>query len=91
MRRRHAAARAAEHLGYRFVARARVSHDPGDYAIAEQAAACLESMQPNEPAARLLRGYVLHKLHRFGEAEAMARRLVARGSSCSTTGCSATC
>jgi tetratricopeptide (TPR) repeat protein len=70
------AARAAEHLGYRFVARARISNDPGDYAVAEQAAACLESLQPNEPAALLLRGHVLHQMHRFREAEAIARRLV---------------
>ena len=53
------------------------SNDPGDYAVAEQAAACLESMQPNEPAALLLRGHVLHQMHRFSEAEAIARRLVA--------------
>ena len=77
LRERRAAARAAEHLGYRFVARARTSNDPGDYAVAEQAAACLESMQPNEPAALLLRGHVLHQMHRFSEAEAIARRLVA--------------
>ena len=72
-----AAARAAEHLGYRFVARARIANDPGDYAVAEQAAACLASMQPDDPAALLLRGHVLHQMHRFGEAEAIARRLVA--------------
>ena len=50
---------------------------PGDYAVAEQAAACLESMQPGDPAALLLRGHVLHQMHRFREAEAIARRLVA--------------
>ena len=77
VREHRAAARAAEHLGYRFVARARTSNDPGHYAVAEQAAACLESMQPNEPAALLLRGHVLHQMHRFSEAEAIARRLVA--------------
>jgi tetratricopeptide (TPR) repeat protein len=70
-------ARAAEHLGYRFVARARLSNNAGDYAVAEQAAACLESITRNEPAAWLLRGHVLHQLHRFSEAEAIARRLVA--------------
>ena len=69
-------ARAAEQLGYRFVSRARLSHDPGDYAVAEQAAACLETITPNEPAAWLLHGHVLHQLHRFREAEAIARRLV---------------
>jgi tetratricopeptide (TPR) repeat protein len=72
-----AAARAAEHLGYRFVAKARVANDAGAYAVAEQAAACLESLQPGEPAALLLRGHVLHQMHRFREAETIARRLVA--------------
>ncbi len=38
--------------------------------------ACLESIEPGDPAALLLRGHVLHQLHRFGEAEAIARRLV---------------
>ena len=70
------APRAAEQLGYRFVARARVSNDSLDYAVAEQAAACLESLTPQEPAAWLLRGHVLHQLHRFSEAEVFARRLV---------------
>jgi len=69
-------ARAAEQLGYRFVARARLSNNSLDYAVAEQAAACLESMTPGEPAAWLLRGHVLHQLHRFSEAETIARRLV---------------
>jgi tetratricopeptide (TPR) repeat protein len=69
--------RAAEQLGYRFVARARLSNDSGDYAAAEQAAACIESVTPNAPEALLLRGHVLHQLHRFSEAESIARQLVA--------------
>ena len=69
-------ARAAEQLGYRFISRARLSNDSGLYKVAEQAAACLESYQPDDPAAWLLRGHILHQLHRFGEAEAIARRLV---------------
>ena len=69
--------RAAEQLGYRFISRARLTNDPGFYKVAEQAAACLESIAPGEPAALLLRGHVLHQMHRFGEAEAIARRLVA--------------
>jgi tetratricopeptide (TPR) repeat protein len=77
LRERRVPAGAAEQLGYRFVARARVSHDPDAYAVAEQAASCLESIQPNDPAALLLRGHVLHQMHRFAEAEAIARRLVA--------------
>ena len=70
-------ARAAEHLGYRFIARARLSNDTGYYKVAEQAAACLESVAPSEPAALLLRGHALHQMHRFNEAEGIARQLVA--------------
>jgi len=76
LRDRRAPARAAEQLGYRFISRARLTNDPGFYKVAEQAAACLESIAPGEPAALLLRGHVLHQMHRFGEAEAIARRLV---------------
>ena len=65
---------ALERLGYLYIARARVSNDPGDYKLAEKAAGCLESRYPGEAAALLLRGHVLHQLHRFREAEQMARR-----------------
>ena len=71
-----APARAAEHLGYRFISLARLSNDPGYYTVAEQAAACLESIAPGEPAALLLRGHALHQMHRFTDAEAIARQLV---------------
>ena len=77
LRERRDRARAAEHLGYRFIALARLTNDAGYYKVAEQAAACLETMHPNTPTAWLLRGHVLHQMHRFGEAEAIARRLVA--------------
>jgi tetratricopeptide (TPR) repeat protein len=76
LRDHRAPARAAEQLGYRFISRARLTNDPGFYKMAEQTAACLESITPGEPAALLLRGHVLHQMHRFGEAEAIARRLV---------------
>jgi tetratricopeptide (TPR) repeat protein len=69
---------AIERLGYAFVARARVNGDPGDYTLAEQAAACLESRRPADPAALLLEGHVFHQLHRFADAERIARDLVAR-------------
>jgi tetratricopeptide (TPR) repeat protein len=69
---------ALERLGYLYVARARVSNDPGDYTLAEKTASCLESRYPDEAAALLLRGHVLHQLHRFREAEQIARTLVAR-------------
>jgi tetratricopeptide (TPR) repeat protein len=76
LREERAPARAAERLGYRFVAQARLSNDPGFYKVAEQAAACLDSLVPNDPAALLLRGHVLHQMHRFAEAEQIARQLV---------------
>src|SRR5262245_4220033 len=76
LREQRAPARAAEQLGYRFISKARVTNDAGYYTVAEQAATCLESIQPSDPAALLLRGHVLHQLHRFREAEAIARRLV---------------
>lgn len=75
-----------EQLGWRYVEKARVSFDPGYYKLAEQCAACLEAKQaalPKEngstpsvrPAVLLLRGHVLHNLHRFKEAEPLAREL----------------
>ena len=69
---------ALEQLGYRYVARARVANDPGDYKLAEQTAECIESTSPDDASALLLRGHVLHQLHRFQEAEQIARRLTAR-------------
>jgi tetratricopeptide (TPR) repeat protein len=67
-------------LGYAYVARARFSGDAGDYKLAEQAAACLDSRRPGDPAALLLKGHVLHQMHRFAEAEAIGRELIARRS-----------
>ena len=68
---------AAEQLGYRFIARARLTNDAGFYTLAEQAALCMASLDPVDPGALLLRGHVLHQMHRFNEAESIARRLVA--------------
>ena len=76
LREQRAPARAAEQLGYRFISKARMTNDAGFYTVAEQAAACLDSIQPSDPAALLLRGHVLHQMHRFREAEVIARRLV---------------
>ena len=67
-----------ERLGWLFVAKARESFDPGYYKLAEQCALCLESEQPHAAEALLLRGHVLQSLHRFKEAELLARELVAR-------------
>ena len=69
---------ALERLGYLHVARARVTNDAGHYTLAEAVAGCLQASYPGEAAALLLRGHVLHQLHRFSEAEQIARELVAR-------------
>jgi tetratricopeptide (TPR) repeat protein len=67
-----------EQLGWTYIARARVTFDPGYYKLAEQCALCMESKQPQSPEAELLRGHVLHSLHKFKEAEALARALVTK-------------
>jgi tetratricopeptide (TPR) repeat protein len=72
------ALRDLESLGFHYVHRARRTNDPGDYTLAEQAALCLESRAPAHPNALLIRGHVLHQQHRFREAEAVARQLVAK-------------
>ena len=77
LREQRAPARAAEQLGYRFVSRARLTNDAGFYKVAEEAAACVESIDASDASAWLLRGHALHQMHRFAEAEAIARRLVA--------------
>lgn len=69
--------RELEKLGWLFVAKARLSNDPGYYKLAEQCALCLEVKHPESLEALLLRGHVLHSLHRFKEAETLARKLVA--------------
>jgi tetratricopeptide (TPR) repeat protein len=66
-----------ETLGWLFVSRARTTHDPGYYKLAEQSAACIEKSRPESAGALLLRGHVRQNLHRFREAEQLARRLVA--------------
>lgn len=71
---------ALNRLGWMYVAKARLSYDPGYYKLAEQTALCLETTQPGSSEALLLRGHAMHNLHRFGEMEQLARRLVtARG------------
>jgi len=69
---------ALERLGYLHVSRARVTSDAGHYKLAEAVADCLQASSPGDAAALLLRGHVLHQLHRFKEAEQVARELVAR-------------
>jgi tetratricopeptide (TPR) repeat protein len=69
--------RALDQLGWRFVSKARISSDPGYYKMAERCADCMESKTPRKPEALLLRGHVLHNVHRFKESEEVARELLA--------------
>lgn len=64
-----------QNLGWSFVTKARRTHDAGFYKLAEQCAALMATDDPH--GADLLRGHALHAMHRFAEAEAVARRLVA--------------
>lgn len=66
-----------ESLGWSFVAKARLTSDPGFYKLAEKTADALTSSAPDYLGADLLRGHVLHAMHRFSECEAVARRLTA--------------
>ena len=68
-------ARALEQLGWAFVQKARVSYDQSFYNLAEQCAICILSQRPDSAEALLLKGHALYNLHRFKDAEAIARRL----------------
>jgi len=71
-----------ERLGWLLVSQARVSGDSGYLKQAEQTAICLETHNPQDQGAMLLKGHVYHNLHRFKEAETIARSLVdSRGDS----------
>jgi tetratricopeptide (TPR) repeat protein len=67
---------ALERLGWTFVKKARVSFDAGFYKLAEQCAACMETRGSKGPDTLLLRAHALQSLHRFREAEVVARELV---------------
>lgn len=67
-----------ERLGWAFVAKARQTGDAGYYRLAEQCALAMLERSQEEAAAWLLRGHVLHGLHRFDEAELLARALVTK-------------
>lgn len=66
-----------ERLGWAYVAKARRTLDAGYYKLAEKTADVMDARFGPTDDALLLRGHVYHNLHRFREAEAVARRLVA--------------
>ena len=64
-----------ERLGWTFVKKARLTFDASYYNLAEQCAQCMEANGAKGPDALLLRAHALQSLHRFNEAEAVAREL----------------
>jgi tetratricopeptide (TPR) repeat protein len=67
-----------ERLGWAFIAKARRTLDAGYYKLAEKTADVMDQRFGVTNESLLLRGSVDHNLHRFQEAEAVARQLVAR-------------
>jgi tetratricopeptide (TPR) repeat protein len=65
-----------ERLGWTFIKKARLTFDASYYNLAAQCADCMEASGAKGPDALLLRAHALQSLHRFNEAEAVARELV---------------
>ena len=65
-----------ERLGWTFVKKARLNFYASYYNLSEQCAACMEANGAQRADALLLRAHALQSLHRFSEAEAVARELV---------------
>lgn len=64
-----------EHLGWAYIKRATSSFDSSYYAFAQQAATCLQEIQPGNAEASLLNGFVALNMHDFSQAEQNARSL----------------
>jgi tetratricopeptide (TPR) repeat protein len=65
-----------ERLGWMFVKKARLTLDASYYILAEQCAQCMETNGAKGPDTLLLNAHALQSLHRFHEAEEVARELV---------------
>lgn len=63
-------------LGWKFVSKARLSNDPGYYKLAESCAVFLTDRYGNVPEPLLLQGHIYDALHRFKDAEVVARKLL---------------
>ncbi len=73
-----ASAERLERLGWAFESLATIDSDPGAFRLAEQCALASLSLEPGRGEGLILLGHALHSLHRFEEAEGVARRLVAQ-------------
>jgi tetratricopeptide (TPR) repeat protein len=69
-----------ERLGWAFVSKARRTLDAGCFELALKTSDVMDAQFGASDGAAFLRGHALHNLHRFAEAETVARRLAgARG------------
>jgi tetratricopeptide (TPR) repeat protein len=66
-----------EGLGWAYVAKARRTLDAGWFKLAEKTADVMDARFGAGAESRLLRGHAWHNLHRFADAERVARELVA--------------
>ncbi|RME71484.1 MAG: hypothetical protein D6781_04150 [Verrucomicrobia bacterium] len=64
-------------LGWAFIARARRSQSDHLYSLALLAADSIQDRPANDAPVLFLKGHALHNLHRFAEAETVARELIA--------------
>ena len=78
---RGATAAMFERLGWAYIAKARRTLDAGFHKLAEKTADVIDAQFGATLDSRRLRGHALHNLHRFREAEAVARRLVTEAGS----------
>lgn len=72
-----AGAREWTRLGWAYVAKARRAQDAGAYKLAEKTCDVIDAQFGADEGSQLLRGHALQNLHRFAEAEKLARGLVA--------------
>ncbi|MGI9293035.1 MAG: tetratricopeptide repeat protein, partial [Pseudomonadales bacterium] len=64
-----------EHLGWAYITKATASFDNSYYVFAQQAATCLQEIQPGNFEALLINGFVALNTHDFSQAEQNARSL----------------
>jgi tetratricopeptide (TPR) repeat protein len=75
---KQASAGTFERLGWAYISKARRTLDAGYYKLAEKTADVMDDRFGVTDESLLLRGSVDHNLHRFREAETVARQLVGR-------------
>lgn len=69
-------AKQLENLGWAYINKAQESFDPGFYKLAEQTVECMNRQQADTLATLLMQGHIFQNLHKFKQAELIARQLV---------------